>query len=312
MALETQITAVVVTYESAGMIAPCLASLPPAMPVILIDNASSDDTVERVRSIRPDAQIRVMDRNLGFGRAINRGMAEVATPYALIINPDVVLETDVDPLVSALSGNRTLFAVAPMVLSGDGTHEFHPRGVLFSRENRLYRPLLRVGLRSRRAGAPGEIGFLHGCAFAVDVDRFRALGGFDEAIFLYFEDEDLCYRAHRAGLRMATIPSVRCRHGNGRSSSVSAREEFAAFKKWHYEWSRAYVQMKHRPGAAARAEIILWLTVMRLKAMRYRLTGRALAAAKLEAQAAGGLASLRATPANLRLGDLSAHVHLHG
>ena len=86
-----RLTIVVVVFNSATVIDDCLASITPGLPIIVVDNGSTDATVEHVRRVRPDAQIIENGLNLGYGIANNVGLAHVDTEFGMILNPDAIV-----------------------------------------------------------------------------------------------------------------------------------------------------------------------------------------------------------------------------
>ena len=85
------LSVVIVNYNSTAVIESCLRPLAHITRIIVVDNASTDDSVEQIRQACADADIILNSQNLGYGTAVNQGFARVKTPYALLINPDAVL-----------------------------------------------------------------------------------------------------------------------------------------------------------------------------------------------------------------------------
>ncbi|MBM3502917.1 MAG: glycosyltransferase family 2 protein [Alphaproteobacteria bacterium] len=259
-----RVSVVTVTYNSAAVIEPCLASLRGVEEVIVVDNASRDDTLARARQTRPDVHVIASDTNLGFGVANNRGAAAARGDYVLFLNPDAVLA---DGALTALTTTAASFPEA--VLLG-------PRI-----ENRDGRPIVSHDadlLTRRRMGAAREAypatlpdgpccsGFLSGAALFA---RRSALPkpAFDERLFLYFEDDDLCLRLWRAGMPMVYVPEAVVRHLGGAASRPSPGLLWR--KHWHMAWSRLYFERKHVGFAAAHALAFGRLAKFGAKALLY-------------------------------------------
>ncbi len=253
------VTAVVVTYNSAQVIGPCLAALPP-IPCIVVDNASDDDTVEAVRRARPDARVLRNDRNVGFGRAVNRGFENVTTAYGILICPDVVCRDGaIAMLRRACDLHPDAGIIAPLLDDASG---------------RIALPVMGPGERTHRPApavpeAPFCTWFVTASVWLCPMDAWRRVGGFDPAIFMYGEDTDLCLRMSRVGRAMIVVPESRVRHLGGRSSRVDWRVRYR--KDWHLTWGHLYVMDKH--GEATRARADAWRTLVRhgLKTLLYFL-----------------------------------------
>jgi len=210
------ISVIVVTYNSAHCVGHALAAAPPAVELIVVDNASSDDSIKLARTF--PCTLIANDRNLGFGAACNQGARIATGEFLLFLNPDAVLAPDAVDLLLAAAASR-LDAVA-----------FGPRHELPAVAN---------------AQAPSgirEVRFLSGAALLIRRSAFDKVGGFDETFFLYFEDEDLCLRLAECGPLIEVADAVVLHHP-GKGARLDARQRFAKYR--HYGHSRAYFSRKH-------------------------------------------------------------------
>jgi N-acetylglucosaminyl-diphospho-decaprenol L-rhamnosyltransferase len=236
------IEAVVVTHDSADVLAPCLAALSrEGVPAIVVDNASRDRSIQVAG--QAGARVLRMDRNEGYGRANNAGVVASKAPLVLIANPDLVLEKgSVAALLAAAEAYPDAALFAPRILEEDGRFFFQSRSLLSAI---LPNP---QGLPCRPEGdccAP----FLSGACLLVRRDVFLALGGFDPSIFLFYEDDDFCRRVSDAGYALVHVHEAAARHGRGRSSASAPGRVFRS--RWHQAWSRAYVSRKYGLPASA-------------------------------------------------------------
>ncbi|MFN3376647.1 MAG: glycosyltransferase [Burkholderiaceae bacterium] len=154
--------------------------------VIVVDNASDDDTVAQLAARIPQAQVIASPVNLGFGVANNRALDAVDTPYALLLNPDCHIEPEaVAQLVATADAWPEAAIVAPQLLDAQGRPE-------------LNYGWLRWHWASRTAAAQGPLCVGHACAAAWLLRCDDRAWRFDPGFFLYYEDEDLCARAQAA------------------------------------------------------------------------------------------------------------------
>jgi GT2 family glycosyltransferase len=193
-----------------------------AAEVIVVDNASSDGSADRVAAGFPGARMIRNEANVGFGRANNQGFAVAQGRVWLLLNPDAVLEPPaVRVLVGALARDPAVGAVAPSV-AGPGRVEsagMQPgiRSLLghYFLLNRLL-PRGRggpwEGFALRRVTAPRRVEWASAAALALRPAAVQAVGGFDSAIFMYGEDIDLCRRLSEAGWRVWLDPRARATH----------------------------------------------------------------------------------------------------
>jgi N-acetylglucosaminyl-diphospho-decaprenol L-rhamnosyltransferase len=229
---------VTVTHNSAGHLPGLLESAArylPGVRTVVVDCASRDDTVA-VAGAFADAVVVALGENAGFGRANNRGLAEVSEPVAVLLNPDVELLDDSVRALAAEAARGPERLLAPLVLSPDGTRQdtVHPPPAVAA-------DLVRAQwLEPWRAPAPCAVGWAVGCAIAARTDTLRRLGPFDESIFLYGEDMELGLRARSAGVPTWFWPAARVRHHRAHASALAfGGEPFARLAAARHDVVRA-------------------------------------------------------------------------
>ena len=239
----TDVTIITVAYNSEGVLPAMLASVPDGTPVVIVDNASRDpqaldDFATRCTIVRNDV-------NQGFGRACNLGAAKATTPWLLFLNPDA--ELDASALYAFLTSAQRFpqaSAFNPRFLDRNGNQTFRRRSKLAPPEQRFDGPLPKDDV---------EIPTLLGSAIFVSKAHFDALGGFDERIFLYHEDDDLALRLSEHGPLMLCHGAV-VTHHEGRGSPRTP--ETAALKAFHMARSRVYAYTKHGHSGALRSTLV--------------------------------------------------------
>ncbi|WP_449256225.1 glycosyltransferase family 2 protein [Bosea sp. (in: a-proteobacteria)] len=230
------ITAIVVSYDSAEVLPACLDALArEGVAAIVVDNASADDS--RGIAERRGARVLANARNEGYGRANNRGVAAADTPYVLIVNPDLELRpAAAAALLAAAERYPDAGMLAPRIVEPSGRVFLQPRSLLSPPH------LNRSGAMVVPEG-DACLPFLSGACLLIRRDLFLTLGGFDPAIFLFYEDDDLCRRMRDAGHALVHVDGAEARHGRGKSSAPSPRRRFKA--RWHLAWSERYVARKY-------------------------------------------------------------------
>lgn len=230
------VTAIVVAYDSAEVLPACLDALAgEGVPAIVVDNASGDATAEVAKG--RGATVVANARNEGYGRGNNIGVAACATPFVLIVNPDLVVEAGtVAALLAAAERYPDAGMLAPRIVEPSGRIFVQPRSLLSPSHLN----------HARTATIPeGDacLPFLSGACLLVRREVFHALGGFDPAIFLFYEDDDLCRRMRDAGYALVHVHGAQVRHARGRSSKPDPARRFRA--RWHLAWSHFYVAAKY-------------------------------------------------------------------
>ncbi len=230
------VTAIVVAFDSAHALPECLGALmADGVPALVVDNASMDDSAALAEG--QGARVIRNAGNEGYGRANNIGARAASTEFLLVVNPDCTVERGaIAALVDAARRYPDAGLFAPRIIEPSGRVFFQPRSLL---SPYLRNPQGRLVLPEGEACAP----FFSGACFLIRRDLFLRLGGFDENIFLFYEDDDLCRRVADAGHALIYVPQAVVRHGRGRSSEPRRGRIFTS--RWHQAWSRAYVSRKY-------------------------------------------------------------------
>ncbi len=241
-----RVTIVSVCYNSTAVLPAMLAGIPTGTPVVLVDNASKDGAALAKLAEAAGTRLIRSPENRGFGVACNQGAAVAGTEFLLFLNPDAELQGDtLDQLVAAMARYPKASAMNPRITEADGSPYFKRRSNLMPKSETMARGW---------PAADCEVTVLSGAALFVRRRDFEAVGGFDRAIFLYHEDDDLSRRLRADCGPIMFIRGAAVRHLGGRSSVRSV--EVAAFKAWHMGRSRVYAARKHgRPYAFGAALI---------------------------------------------------------
>ena len=218
------------------------------LDVVLVDNGSSDDSVELVRERYPEVDLLEMGENLGFGPALNRAAAaHPADPLILLNNDAVAAPRFAEALLDA-------HATGAATVAGVLTQERAPglidsAGVIADRTLMGFDYLHGEPLAAA-TGAADPLGPTGGAAL-YSKSAFDAVGGFDERIFLYYEDLDLALRLAAAGARCRLAPEATAVHAYSASLGAGSGAKYE-----RTGWSRGYMLRRYgvmsHPREAAR------------------------------------------------------------
>jgi N-acetylglucosaminyl-diphospho-decaprenol L-rhamnosyltransferase len=237
------VSVVIVTYNSAQVIAECLDSLTgpltadgtPAFTheIIVVDNQSTDDTVVLVRARFPHVRVILNPENAGFSRAVNLAAGEARGRTLLLLNPDAMIEPQVvDGLAARLLGDPSIGVISP-VLENEGEEV---RIIAAGHAPTIWRMFLhqtglsRLGGRfpaleghylfaSNFAGRPRDVDWTSGGCLMARTDLWRELAGLTDRWFMYAEDVEFCLRVRSSGARVVVDPTLHATHAMGGSSS---------------------------------------------------------------------------------------------
>lgn len=237
------VTIVSVAFNSSDVLARMLASVPKGTPTIIVDNKSDD--IEQLRDLCFEHQVRLIEHteNLGFSAACNTGANAAETEFLFFLNPDAELrENTLDKLTAAALRHPDAAGFNPRIAEPDGKPFFKRGSKIVPRS---------LWLEPGWPEADCQVPTLTGAALFTRKSIFERIGGFDERIFLFFEDDDLSLRLAEHGSLMF-IHDAELVHGGG-STSIRALD-ITALKAWHLGHSQVYAGRKHNvPWACSRA-----------------------------------------------------------
>ena len=204
------VSVVVVNYRRAEDTLVCVEGLhqldfpSDRLQIIVVDNASNDGSVERIREAAPDVKIVALDENTGFAGGCNRGAAVAGGRYLAFINNDARPDPGwLAAAVTVLDREPSVACVASKVLDWDGeTVDFNDAAMAF------YGHGFKTGVGTPDIGDDHDhdVLFAHGAAMVVDAEVFRDAGAFDDGYFMFFEDVDLGWRLWLLGYRVRYVP----------------------------------------------------------------------------------------------------------
>ncbi|HLZ07029.1 MAG TPA: glycosyltransferase family 2 protein [Chloroflexota bacterium] len=248
------VNVVVVSYNVRDLLANCLASLECGasglpLDVVVVDNGSSDGSVELVRQRFPHVRIIASTTNLGYGGAINRAARSVRGRFLLLLNPDTEMtEGAIKHLVDVLDSKVDAAVAGPRLRYPNGAAQSSRRrfpgpltAVVESTVLQRYWPDAPVLSRYYVADRPDvrqDVDWLVGACLLVRRSVFEAVGGFDERFSMYSEELDLCHRIRDSGYQVCFEPAAEVIHHEGRSSEqnlVRRSRQFAESKALYFE-----------------------------------------------------------------------------
>ncbi len=252
---------VIVSYQGLRWIPRCLGSCrvhAPGTPVYVVDNASSDGSADYVRAAFPEVRLLRQTSNLGFAAGNNVGLTAALQDHldaVMLLNQDAELtEGCLGGLLGYLEQHADVAAVQPAILLPEGTvnslgNSFHYLGFGEAGGNGLtLEAASRVLPWVRGAGEPP---YLSGAAVLLRAEALKQVGLFDEELFLYHEDLELCLRLRLAGWHLAVLLNVTVTHHYEQSRSVR--------QVYYMERNRFLVWLSYFKPATLALFFIPWL-----------------------------------------------------
>jgi len=268
----TDISIIIVSYNTKDYLRGCLRSIEntkgsASYQVIVVDNASTDGSVDMVLHEFPESRIVPNKRNLGFAAATNIGLERATGRYVFLLNSDTLLtEHALDRIVMFMDKWPEAGACGCRLLNADGTPQ--PSARLMKAYSLPYLAVNALGIQSlipegwlshNRAlflngeyDALREVDFVSGAALVVRREVLNDVGYLDERFFLYGEEMDWCYRCRKQGHRIFMFPGAEIIHFGGGSAPSQATLELCLCKG-RYE----FVEKHSGPAKALAYRLLL-------------------------------------------------------
>ena len=211
------ITFVITTFKSESIIFDCINSLPESSPKIIVENSGNKLMKEELEKKYNNLSCFIMDSNLGYGRANNLGIKKSKTDYVFILNPDAKLpKNSLSKIIDIVKDQD--FCIASPLESDKNNIKFNEKKFI-------------------------DVDFVKGYAMLLNLKKIN-FGYFDEKIFLYLEEIDLCKRAINNNQRVLLL-NVKIDHAGGFSHGSRDDIEMEKSRNWHWMWSKFYYNKKH-------------------------------------------------------------------
>jgi GT2 family glycosyltransferase len=244
--MPIRLSVIIVTYNSSYIITGCLNALMNSIPtniseIILVDNASSDSTIDLLGGFKDLVKVISLPNNIGFAGGVNEGIAISRGDYILVINPDLIINREcLQGMLDFLAGHENVGAVAPKLLFFNGERQpscrRYPilRAILLNRITFLKRIfgesiLVKFLMQDVAYSGPAEVEWIIGACMMFRRDALKEVGFFDSEFFLYYEDADWCYRAGKLRWKVAYLPMLAATHLYQRESKQGINKQLG----WH-------------------------------------------------------------------------------
>lgn len=233
------VSVIIVNYNSGALTHACVESLlrekiTGGLEILIVDNASSDDSVTFLQSDFPEITVLANEKNLGLAAGVNQGVARAKGTYVLLLNPDIIaLPNAVRTLTTFMQEHPDVGVAGGQLLS--------PNGHIQYSSFRFYKPSTivyrRTWLGKTKHGREEtrrflmkdfdhrtirDVDWLMGSCLCLRQAAIQEVGGMDERFFLYFEDVDWCRRFWHGGWRVTYVPQAQFSHFHQQSSRRGA------------------------------------------------------------------------------------------
>ena len=232
----TKLSVIIVSWNTAEITCNCIRSIYEqtydiSFEIIVVDNASSDNSVQAIKTDFPNVILVENKTNAGFGKANNQGMNLARGKYLLLLNSDtIVLKNALGKVVSFADTNPDAGVIGCRVLNSDRTLQntcyMFPsiiNWLLFT--SGLYKVFSKNKFFGKEQMSwwnrddVREVDVVTGCFMLLPIEVFKQTGGFDERFFMYCEETDWCWRIKQAGWKCLFTPEAEIIHLGGASAA---------------------------------------------------------------------------------------------
>jgi len=215
-----ELTVVIVTFKSETKILDCLNSIGDQANIIVVENFQNIDFKNDLEKKFSNLKCILTNENLGYATANNIGLKQVKTKYALILNPDTILDKNA---ISRFL--KSIKKIKDFWLMGPGNHQMVE--IEFGNKEQV------------------EVDNLKGFAIFINLSKFNN-EYFDEKYFLYFEEIDLCKRVKKKNGKIYLDRLIKIDHQGSKSVNNINKFELEKNRNWHWMWSTFYFHKKHK------------------------------------------------------------------
>ena len=237
------LTIVVVTYRTEEKIlTDCLNSIDSQVKILLVENSKNNDFKKSFENKYSNLTVLLSGKNLGYGAGNNFGLSKVKTKYSLILNPDVILEKNFFKVIDNYLDQQINFHI--IGVNYQDTTKWKTSGFFSEFDKRIK---LKEETKSQHDSLE-EVDWVVGCAMLINLEKFETRKLFDENIFLYFEEFDLCRRIRSKQGKIYSGKNLLARHLGTKGSAATDSDyslESVVFKDWHFMWSTFYYYKKY-------------------------------------------------------------------
>ncbi|MFC1466088.1 MAG: glycosyltransferase family 2 protein [Candidatus Brachytrichaceae bacterium NZ_4S206] len=271
MTSKVDVSVILVSWNTRDLVVECLKSIPEALgdiygDVWVVDNASTDATVETLRKDFPAVHLVINQRNVGFSAANNQAIVASSGRYVLLLNSDTVAApVSIAHLVRFADEQPRAGVVGPMLLNPDGS--FQSSFCDFPSFTNELLSATGIGRRLINPDYPGydfahaqtarRVGYVAGACMLVRREAIEQVGLMDESYFMYSEEVDWCYRMWKAGWEVWFTPEAKVIHHGGQST----RQWRHAMLRSLYRSKVHFFRKHYGEGSAFRLQMALFLVL---------------------------------------------------
>lgn len=247
---------IIVNWNTRGSLLNCLESVTRSLSenwtheIFVVDNGSTDGSVEEVQRAYPNVIVLENPKNLGFARANNQALRLAQGRFLVLLNTDMRFAPGaLNTLVDFIAEHSGAGMVGGQLLNRDGSRQNSFSTFPSLATELLNKSMLKILFpwwfpgKSKKFKEPAKVDSLIGACMVVRASALKEVGLMDEAFFLFFEETDWCLRLRKAGWEIYLVPDAVIFHAQGRSVEQDKKNAVLEYYRSRYLYFR-----KHKPG----------------------------------------------------------------
>ena len=223
---KENLTIIIVTIKSQKIIDGCLKSIDPDIKKIIVENSSNHEFTNYLKEKYKNIECYLTGKNLGMGSGNNFGIEKSKTRYVMILNPDTILKPNTLNQIFEISKNLEFAILSPLSDNKDYPN-YKVQKELTNKKKGLF-----------------EVDQIDGYAMILDKQQFND-SFFDEKIFMYLENDDLCLRTKKDNKKIYIYSNSLISHLGAKAVDKKYLNELEFSRNWHWNWSKFYFRKKH-------------------------------------------------------------------
>jgi len=223
---KENLTIIIVTIKSQNIIDGCLKSIDPDIKKIIVENSSNHEFTNYLKEKYENIECYLTGKNLGMGSGNNFGIEKSKTRYVMILNPDTILKPNTLNQIFEISKNLEFAILSPLSDNKDYPN-YKVQKELTNKKKGLF-----------------EVDQIDGYAMILDKQQFSD-SFFDEKIFMYLENDDLCLRTKKDNKKIYIYSNSLISHLGAKAVDKKYLNELEFSRNWHWNWSKFYFRKKH-------------------------------------------------------------------
>ncbi len=210
----------------------------PDVNIFVIDNASSDKSIEFLKQNYPQIKLVILDKNYGYAGGYNKGLKQIKAKYYVLLNSDIeVTENWINPIINLMENNKKILACQPKILSYNNKEYFEYAGASGGYIDKYGYPFCRgrifdtIEKDNHQYDDIKQVFWATGACLFIDAEKYFKLGGLDNDFFAHMEEIDLCWRINNAGYKIFVNPQSVVYHvGGGTLQKTNPKKTYLNFR----------------------------------------------------------------------------------